>query len=626
MLSSKNLLKPATGESIVVPTQDSILGVYYLSIIKDGLKGEGKIFSDERDAVLAYQFNEIDLQAKIKVRVGKNGPELVETSVGRVLLNQTLPENFEFINKELKSRDIKTLVGQIFTTYGIDETAKILDEIKKTGFEYATKSGISWGMDDLKTPREKKQIIEEAKKQIDRVEKYYERGLLTIEEKRDQVIEIWKGAIDKIEQLVPASFDSNNPVFAIINSRARGSWKQITQMVGLKGLVQSPTGDIIDLPIISSFKEGFNVLEYFISTHGARKGSADTALRTASAGYLTRRLVDVSQDVVVTEADCGESEGFLMERKDGDEFGVDLGVKIFGRTAAKDIKNSDGKIIFKAGGIIDRNIGELIDIEKIPEVAVRSPITCKTKFGICQKCYGYDLGNNQPIEIGSAVGIIAAQAIGEPGTQLTMRTFHTGGVASAADITEGLPRVQEVFEARTPKSKAVISEVDGKIVDIIDNGKQKIIKIIIDGEKEPVEYSVSDGNTLWIDKGDLVVKGQQLSEGNLDLKELFSVSGAQVVADYILNEVQKVYVTNGSEINAKHIEIVIRQMFGRIRIKETGDTKFTPGDIIEKVIFAEENNRIKNIGGKTATATQLLMGITKVALTTESWLSAASFQ
>ncbi|MFH1392818.1 MAG: DNA-directed RNA polymerase subunit beta' [Patescibacteria group bacterium] len=642
MLSSKNLLKPATGESIAMPTKDSVLGAYYLSTIKDGLKGEGKIFANEQDAILAYQFGEIALQAKIKTRikktevvpsVGSSVFNIIETSVGRILFNQALPEDFEFMNEKLRQKDITNTIGKIFAVYGAEKTAKILDNVKKIGFEYATVSGISWSMDDLKLPKEKPQIIDEAKKQIEEVEKFYDRGLLTSEEKRSKVIEIWKGAIDKIGKVVPQTLDQNGSVFSMVDSKARGSWSQVNQMMGLKGLVQNPAGDIIDLPIISSFKEGFNVLEYFISTHGARKGTADTALRTASAGYLTRRLVDVSQDVIVTESDCGESEGFVIRKKDGDDFGVGLGARIFGRTVAKDIKNANGEVLVKTGDIVGRRAGIRIDKEEVLEAVVRSPITCKTKFGICRKCYGYDLGNNEPIEVGAAVGIIAAQAIGEPGTQLTMRTFHTGGVASAADITEGLPRVQEIFEARIPKSKAAISEVDGKVIELVDKGKLKVIKIAPSSAKasegkpsEVIEYSVAGGNTLWVSKGDLVVKGQQLSEGSLDLKELFSVSGMEAAADYILNGVQKVYAINGSNINAKHIEIIVRQMFGRVRIKDAGDTNFTPGDIIEKITFAEENSRIKKVNGKTATAVQLLMGITKVALTTESWLSAASFQ
>src|SRR3989344_1401586 len=476
MLSAKNLLKPATGESIAVPTQDSVLGVYYLSKMKDGLMGEGKIFGSDKEAILAYQFDKIDLRAKIKVRLPVGG--LVETSVGRVIFNQALPDDFEFVNKELKSKDIKVLIGRIFMEYGVSETSKILDKIKKVGFEYATKSGISWGMDDLKIPKEKKQIIEEARKQIEVIENYYERGFLTAGEKKNRNIEIWKGATDKIENLVPASLDPNGSVFAIVDSRARGSWKQLTQIAGLKGLVQNPTGDIIDLPIISSFKEGFNVLEYFISTHGARKGSADTALRTASAGYLTRRLVDVAQDVVVTEADCGDDVGLVVKSKDSEEFGISLGARIFGRTVLDNVKDKDGKIIIKTGDIVKRSVAELIDKEEISEIKILSPITCKAITGICQKCYGYDLGHNQLVGIGMAVGIVAAQAIGEPGTQLTMRTFHTGGVATAGDITAGLPRIQEVFEARIPKGKAVISEIDGKVSEIIDKGKQKLIRIM----------------------------------------------------------------------------------------------------------------------------------------------------
>ena len=657
MLSAKNILKPATGESIAVPTQDSVLGVYYLSKIKNGLKGDGKIFGSGQEAILAYQFDKIDLRAKIKVRLPllmsdinsvRCPTSIVETSVGRVILNQALPEGFEFVNAELKSRDIKALVGRIFMEYGISETVKILDKIKKIGFEYATKSGISWGMNDLIIPKEKKQIIEESEKQIEVIADYYERGLLTAEEKKNRNIEVWKDATDKIENLVPASLDPNGPVFAIVDSRARGSWKQLTQIAGLKGLVQNPAGDIIDLPIISSFKEGFNVLEYFISTHGARKGSADTALRTASAGYLTRRLVDVAQDVVVTENDCGDDTGLVMKRKDSEEFGVSLGTRIFSRTVLENVKDKNGEIIIKAGDIVKRNIAELIDREssfapafaeasagekatadkEISEIKIRSPITCRAGGGVCQKCYGYDLGHNQLVEIGMAVGIVAAQAIGEPGTQLTMRTFHTGGVATAGDITAGLPRVQEVFEARIPKGKAVISEVDGKVFEIIDKGKQKVIKIQTEKKeaKEAIEYSVSGGNTLWVNKGDLVVKGQQLSEGSLDLKELFVISGMQAAISHILNEVQKIYATNGSDINAKHIEVIIRQMFGRVRIKEAGDSNFAAGDIVEKTVFIEENSRIKKLKTRPATASQLLMGITKVALTTESWMSAASFQ
>jgi DNA-directed RNA polymerase subunit beta' len=550
--------------------------------------------------------------------------KLVETSVGRILVNQALPEKFEFVNKELKSKDIKAIMGRIFIEFGIDETARVLDKIKRIGFDYSTISGISWGMDDLVLPKEKGAIIDEARKKVEIVNEHYERGLLTDEERRDRIIEIWKEAIDKIEKQIPPALDPYGPVFTMVESRARGSWKQVAQMMGMKGLVQNPAGDIIDLPIISSFKEGFNVLEYFISTHGARKGSADTALRTASAGYLTRRLVDVAQDVIVTETDCGDKEGFVMNRKDSEEFGLKLGDRIFSCAVSKDVKTQNGEILVKAGEIVSRKISEAIDEAGVEEISVRSPITCKAKFGICQKCYGYNLGNNQLVEIGTAIGIIAAQAIGEPGTQLTMRTFHTGGVASAGDITAGLPRVQEVFEARIPKGKAIISEVDGKVVDVIDKGKQKIVKVSAD--KEVFEYGISGGNTLWVSKGDLVTKGQQLSEGSLDLKELFSISGLIPAASYILNEVQKIYVNEGADINAKHIEVIIRQMFGRARIKDAGDTNFTPGDIVEKVILAEENGRIKKLGGKTATATQILMGITKVALTTESWLSAASFQ
>src|SRR3989338_579783 len=494
-------------------------------------------------------------------------------------------------------------------------------------------------MDDLIVPKEKPAILAEAHGKISVLNDQYNRGLLTNEEKRRQSIEVWKKAIDQIEKLVPGTLDPDGSVYSIIASGARGSWKQPTQMIGLKGMVQNPAGEIIDLPVLSSFKEGFNVLEYFISTHGARKGTADTALRTASAGYLTRRLIDVAQDVIVREEDCGDQEGYLMSRKDGEEFGVHLGERVFGRVALADIKNPESrKIIVKVGEIVTRNASKLID-----ELKLRSPMTCKTVVGLCKKCYGYDLGNNMEVKFGSAVGIVAAQAIGEPGTQLTMRTFHTGGVASAGDITAGLPRVEEVFEARSPKGKAALSEVRGRILEIVDKGKLKVIRISVESESKETdtkkakeaaakgvaeirEYAVPQGTTIWVAKGDLVNEGTQLSEGHLDLKELFNIAGFNEAARYVLNEVQKIYASEGADINTKHIEVIVRQMFSRLRIKEAGDTGFTVGDIVERARFIEENKSTKSKGGEPAIASLFLMGITKVALTTESFLSSASFQ
>ena len=662
MLSSRNLLKPATGMPITVPTQDSVLGVYYLTRIREGLFGENKTFASEDEAILAYQFGQIHLQAKIKARITNKGlgiknkesdhnskfiihnSNLIETSAGRIIFNNTLPEDFEYINKELNSKGLKSLIGHIFEHYGVDKTAEILDRVKKVGFEYSTKSGVSWGMDDLIVPKEKPAILAEAHGKISVLNDQYGRGLLTNEEKRRQSIEVWKKAIDQIEKLVPGTLDPDGSVYSIIASGARGSWKQPTQMMGLKGLVQNPAGEIIDLPVLSSFKEGFNVLEYFISTHGARKGTADTALRTASAGYLTRRLIDVAQDVIVREEDCGDQEGYLMSRKDGEEFGVHLGERVFGRVALADIKNPESrKIIVKVGEIVTRNASKLIDELKVAEIKLRSPMTCKTVVGLCKKCYGYDLGNNMEVKFGSAVGIVAAQAIGEPGTQLTMRTFHTGGVASAGDITAGLPRVEEVFEARSPKGKAALSEVRGRILEIVDKGKLKIIRVSVESEaretdtkkaKEAAakgvaeirEYAVPQGTTIWVAKGDLVNEGTQLSEGHLDLKELFNIAGFNEAARYVLNEVQKIYASEGADINTKHIEVIVRQMFSRLRIKEAGDTGFTVGDIVERARFIEENKSTKSKGGEPAIASLLLMGITKVALTTESFLSSASFQ
>jgi len=476
-------------------------------------------------------------------------------------------------------------------------------------------------------PKEKEGILKKADEEVALVRKQFEEGLLTDAERKMRVIGIWEKVKSVIGKLVPASLTEDNPVYAIIDSGSRGSWAQPVQMMGMKGLVQNPKNEPIELPIKSSLKEGFSVLEYFISTHGARKGSTDTALKTASAGYLTRRLVDVSQDLVIREHDCRTAESIDLLRADGAQFGQKFSSQLFSRTVLENIK-VDGKIIVKAGEIIDRETADLIEQSKIEMVKIRSPITCKTLYGICSKCYGYDLGNNHLVKVGEAAGVIAAQSIGEPGTQLTMRTFHIGGVAGA-DITHGLPRVEEIFEARTPKGKAFLAEEDGTIESIEEKGSLRVIKIKSrdKGKKEKLfEYTLSRNVSVFVKPKDVIRKGDQLCEGNLDPKELFNLKGSRAVERYIINEVQKIYFNEGASINNKHLEIVVRQMFARVRIKDSGDTDFVTGDIIEKSKFLEVNRQVKKTGGQPAKAAQILLGITKVALSTESFLSAASFQ
>ncbi|MBI2451024.1 MAG: DNA-directed RNA polymerase subunit beta' [Parcubacteria group bacterium] len=627
MLSSKNLLKPATGDPITVPTQDIVLGCYYLTKISQGVKGEGKIFGSEDEAILVYQHGGVDLKAKIKVR--KKG-KLIETSVGRIIFNQALPPDFEFANKELNSKGLEALVGQIIIRYS--EAPSILDKIKKIGFEYATKSGITWGMNDLIVPSAKKILLAEAETEVEKIFNQYQRGLLTDEERYSRVIEIWSKVKEKVGDEVKKSLDPNGSVFSIISSGARGSWTQPIQMSGMKGLVVNPAGQIIELPIKRSYKEGFNALEYFIATHGARKGTTDTALKTAHAGYLTRRLVDVAQDLIVTQEDCGTTGGWKVYREDGEVLGRNFAARLAGRILAETVMGKKGKIIGKEGDLVVKELAEEIDQSGANEVILRSPITCKSLAGVCSKCYGYDLGSNKIVPLGTAVGVIAAQAIGEPGTQLTMRTFHTGGVASGSDITQGLPRVEELFEARPPKGQAIISEISGIVLDIIDKRPQKIIKIQeIDEEKnkkkpEVVEYAIPGGTAIIVEKGTKVQKGDSLSEGSVDPSELFKLAGSEKTQRYILNEVQKIYVSQGAPISDKHVEIIIRQMFSRVKVKEEGDSIFTVGEIIPKAILLEENHRLKEEGKEPAKGAQLLLGITKTALTTDSFLSAASFQ
>ncbi len=637
MLSSRNLLKPATGDPIAVPTQDIVLGIYWMTKIREGLQGEGKIFGSPEEVLLAYEAGDIDLKANIKVRLTAKRPadsneKFTETSAGRIIFNEALPDSFPYFNKEMNSKALEQVVAGLIRQYGIAEASNVLDNIKRLGFRYATVSGVSWSMDDLTVPPEKIALIEEAEKEVRTLKEQYQEGLLTDEERYHRVIEVWTRVREKIGKIIPQFVDPHGSVSTIIASGARGSWAQPTQLMGLKGLVANPAGEIIELPIKSSFKEGFNVLEYFISTHGARKGSADTALRTATAGYLTRRLVDVAQDVVIREEDCGDTKGMVLYRSDSDELGRAFGPRLFSRVMLEEVVDPRAPkkktVLVKKNEIVSQALAQAIEESGAQSVRVRSPMSCLAVTGVCQRCYGYDLGNNALIQIGGSIGIVAAQAIGEPGTQLTMRTFHVGGVATASDITQGLPRVEEIFEARPPKGKAFLSEVDGTVEEITSEGRYQVIRIKPQGKKgaaEPVEYRIPPRTTIWVRRGDKALAGQQLSEGHLDLKELFKASGIETVQRYIIKEVQRIYTSEGASIHDKHVEVMVRQMFSRVRIKESGGTWLTPGDIVERSVLHQANSAMSD-KSKHATASPVLLGITKVALTADSFLAAASFQ
>jgi DNA-directed RNA polymerase subunit beta' len=652
ILSTLNLLKPATGTPVVGPTKDIVLGCYWMTKIKEGAKGEGKFFSDCDEAVLAFEFGELDLRARIKVKnplkdcfrqseKEKGKFTFSETSVGRIIFNRALPEDYPFYNEDMNAKKLDKLAGNIIEKYDRNVASDVLDKIKEIGFEYSTKSGITWGMDDLIIPDEKKKIIEEANKEAEMMENHYKKGLLSKEEKADRVIEIWQRAKLEVEKVVPKTLPKEGSVFQIVDSGSRGGWAQVVQMTGMKGLVINPAGKIIELPVKSSFKEGLNVLEYFIATHGARKGTADTALRTSAAGYLTRRLIDVAHEAVILEEDCKDDKGITIFLKDAEDIGQEIYFKLIGRIVLEDIKSEieKGKVIVKKGEIIDREKADKIAEAKVEKVRVRSPLSCRSIRGICQKCYGWDLGHNQLIKLGEAVGVVAAQAIGEPGTQLTMRTFHTGGVAGGGDITFGLPRVQEIFENRIPVAKAEVSSVNGKVLEITP---ERIIKIKAEKSKkdeeqkekdkrkkpqsEIIEYRVPGKMAIWVEPGQEVFKGQQLCEGNLDFGELFRIVGKEKTQRNIIKEIQKIYVSQGAVIHDKHIEVIVRQMFSRVKIKEAGDSTFIPNEIVEKERFLQENAALKKAGKNQAKAVQILLGISRVALTTDSFLSAASFQ
>ncbi len=638
MAANKNLLGPGNGDPIVNPKLDIPLGCYVMTKIVEGAKGEGKIFPTPNNAITAHDFDVVDYRAKIKV-MGTDTPKyaqyegkVFETTVGRLLFNSVLPSDFLFVNKEIGQKELEALIDEIINTYGIDATPVILDKIKDFGFKYVTKAGITWGIDEIKVPAGKKALIEIARKKADQIQVEWNEGLLSDDERSRSTIEVWQGVRGEIEKLMPATLDKNGSVEDMLKSGARGSYAQILMMGGMTGLIVNTAGRTIDFPIIPSSKEGLSPVEYFVTTHGSRKGLADTALQTAKAGYLTRRIVDVAQDAIVTEEDCRDKEGKIIRRENLVGFDIPLSRNLKGRILAHDLVDANGTVLYKKGHMMAKVDAKDVEARGITEALVRSPLTCKTAHGICRTCYGFDMGRNELVKLGESVGIIAAQAIGEPGTQLTMRTFHAGGVASAGgDITMGLPRVEEIFERRAPKSPAVVSHTSGVVTEVIRDEKDLIIKVLPgegEGKKkgEVIEYETSSKRTSLVKVGDEVKKGELLSDGSADIAEVFMYAGKDAAENYIITEVLKIYELQGASISRKHIEVIIRQMFGRRKIKESGDTKFNLGDVVEQGMLALENERMEAEGGEKAKADPVVLGISEVALTTKSWLSAASFE
>jgi DNA-directed RNA polymerase beta' subunit len=618
MSAGRNLLKPATGDLITAPMNDVVLGCYYITRA-DKAEGPLHSYSSFDEATLAYHFGVITFHTPIKL-----GP--LETTYGRLVFNKALDGKCDYVNDMMTKKKMSRLLAKIFEIHGMDVTRDIIDRIKTLGFEMATISGITWAMADLIIPPEKPRIIKKATEEVNLIHEQYADGLLTPVERRSRIISVWEHTRADIAKLVSVILPTDNSIYQIVDSGSRGSWSQPIQMMGMKGLVQNPKGETIELPIKSSLKEGLSVLEYFIATHGARKGTTDTALKTAQAGYLTRRLVDVAQDLTIREEDCRAKEGLEILRSDGKEFNHSFASKLFSRTVLNDVKIGN-KILVRANEAIDRDTSEEIEASKIDSVFVRSPISCRTLYGICAKCYGYDLSINEPVKYGTAVGVLAAQSIGEPGTQLTMRTFHAGG-AAGADITHGLPRVEEIFETRAPKGRAILAPFDGTIDKVEDRGTLKVVRFISENKKAKAqEISVPRGTVLYVTAGQKVEKGEQLSEGNLDIHELFEHRGMGEVGRYIVNEVQRIYLSEGASINNKHIEMIVKQMFSRVKITESGDAPdFVMGEIIEKSRFLEINKQLKKEGNKPAKSEEVLLGITRIALSAESFLSAASFQ
>jgi DNA-directed RNA polymerase subunit beta' len=627
MLSSNNILSPANGRPITSPTQDMVLGLYYLTMVRDGELGEGRAFSSIAEAIMAHDQHSVSLQAKIKIRLD-NSTETIETTIGRALFNEALPADFPFVDIDVTKKQLGGIVDRLAEFYPKVVVAQTLDALKALGFHWATRAGATIGIEDVVTPPNKQEILNGYEDSAEKIQIQYEKGLITDDERRQELIEIWTKATAEVGQAMEKNFPTINPVWMMVFSGARGNMMQIRQIAGMRGLVANPKGEIIPRPIKSNFREGLSVLEYFISTHGARKGLADTALRTADSGYLTRRLCDVAQDVIIREEDCGTDRGLVLQigvrQESGGLVKFDhVETSVFGRTLADDVE-VDGKVILAAGTDLgDRNIDELV-AAGVDEVKIRSVLTCDSKVGQCAACYGRSLAAGQRVAVGEAVGIIAAQSIGEPGTQLTMRTFHTGGVAGD-DITHGLPRIVELFEARTPKGVAPIAETAG-VVSFREDAKGKKIVVTPDDGGEEVAYPITRRQKLLVEEGSRVEVGQKMVVGAIDPKQVLRILGPRATQVHLVNEIQSVYRSQGVGIHDKHIEVIVRQMLKRITVLEAGDADLLPGELVERGRFETENRRVVTTGGKAASGRPELMGITKASLATESWLSAASFQ
>ena len=655
LLSPNNLLKPSDGGPVAVPSQDMVLGIYYLTQERPGAAGEGKIFKSVNEAILAYENQAITLHSKIKVRVTKTMPGgeeltgIVESTLGRFIFNEIIPQDLGFVDREKEEnkllleidfhvgkKQLKQILEKVINTHGATATAEVLDAVKAIGYKYSTRAAMTVSISDMTVPPQKPQMIQQAQDTVDRITKNFKRGLITEEERYKEVVETWKATDDKLTEALLSGLDKYNNIFMMADSGARGSDKQIKQLAGMRGLMADTTGHTIELPITSNFREGLDVLEYFMSAHGARKGMSDTALRTADSGYLTRRLVDVSQELIIHEVDCAKKDApipgiYVKAFMDGKEEIESLQERITGRYLCYDIVDKDGNVLVKKNHMVTPKRAELIckkgvneNGEPLTQIKIRTILTCRSHSGVCAKCYGANMATGEPVQVGEAVGIIAAQSIGEPGTQLTMRTFHNGGVAGG-DITQGLPRVEELFEARKPKGLAIITEIAGT-ANLNDTKKKREIIVTNHETGESKAYLIPYGSRIKVTDGAELEAGDELTEGSINPHDILRIKGIRAVQDYMIQEVQRVYRLQGVEINDKHIEVIVRQMLKKIRIEESGDTEFLPGTNVDRLEFEDVNEVLEAEGKEPAIGEPIIMGITKASLATNSFLSAASFQ